>query len=125
MGKKIYIKIIANKDDDIDKLAQAIIKRIKINLPPHPKSRPDLRRGSGKNSLVRDELVSAAYYKVAKLVTMTKSKVYKPKTYNEKINNSIHDDRWHGAINKELVELRHPPNIVLHPVSNSLKSNYL
>lgn len=41
-------------------------------------------------------------YKFAKSVTKISSKIHKPKTYNEAINNLIHDNRRYEAINDEL-----------------------
>ena len=41
----------------------------------------------------------------AKLVTKTSSKVQKPKTYNEAINDPIHGNRWRRAVDEELWNL--------------------
>lgn len=41
-------------------------------------------------------------HKLAKSMTEMSSKVYKPKTYNEIIDNLIHRNKWHKAIDKEL-----------------------
>lgn len=40
--------------------------------------------------------------KLAKFLIETSSKVYKLKTYDETIDNSIHGNKWHKAINKKL-----------------------
>ena len=53
-------------------------KRMRTNLFLDPKLRADLRRTSGKNPLVGDGLVSPAYYKIAKLVAETSTKVQEP-----------------------------------------------
>lgn len=41
----------------------------------------------------------------AKSITKINSKVHKPKTYNEPINNLINKNRWQKAINKEFWNL--------------------
>lgn len=38
----------------------------------------------------------------AKSITKTSSKMREPKTYNEAINNAVHENRWQEAINEEL-----------------------
>lgn len=43
--------------------------------------------------------------KLAKSIIKTSSKVHKPKTYNEVINNPIHGNRWYKAIHKNLENL--------------------
>lgn len=55
--------------------------------------RIDLGRRSGENPLVGDGLVSFVYYKVAKSVTETSSKVHEPKTYDKIINDLVHGNR--------------------------------
>lgn len=54
---------------------------------------------------MRDGLVSLAYYKVAKSVTEISNKIHEPKTYNDAINDLIHDNRWRKAVDKELWNL--------------------
>lgn len=51
---------------------------------------------------MRDGLVSLTYYKVAKSVTEISNKICKSKTYDEAINDLIHDNRWCKAVDKEL-----------------------
>lgn len=58
-----------------------------LNLKP----RIDLGGILGKN-LLRKQLVKPIY-KFAKSVTKTSSKVWEPKTYNEAINDFIHNNR--------------------------------
>ena len=53
----------------------------------------DLSRTSGENLLVGDKLVNSVYYKVIKSVTETSSKIRKPKTHDEAINDSIYGNR--------------------------------
>lgn len=65
---------------------------MRIHFFLDPKPRTDLGRTSGKNLLLRDELVSIAY-KVAKSVAETNSKMQEPKTYDEIINNPVHESR--------------------------------
>lgn len=40
--------------------------------------------------------------KLAKSLIKTGNKVHKPKTFNKAINNLIHGNRWHKAIDKKL-----------------------
>lgn len=40
--------------------------------------------------------------KLAKSLIKTSSKVYKPKTYDEAINNPIYRNKWYKVIDKEL-----------------------
>lgn len=63
------------------------------------KPRIDLDKISDKNS--SDELVKPTQ-ELAKLVTEIISKVCKPKTYDEAVNDLINGNRWREAINKEL-----------------------
>lgn len=65
--------------------------------------RIDLGVISGENSL-GDGLVRLAY-KFAKSVTETSSKVCESKTYDEAINDPIHEKKWHKAVDKELWNL--------------------
>lgn len=58
-----------------------------------PKQKTSLDKTLGKHALVRNRLVNLAYQKVAKLVTETKSKICKLKTYNKAINNSIYSNK--------------------------------
>lgn len=58
----------------------------------------DLDRTSGKNFL--DELVKPTQ-KLAKLVTKTSSKMYKPKTYDEAVNDLINGNKRQETINKK------------------------
>ena len=51
------------------------LKQMRTNPLLDPKLRIDLNRTSGENPLVEDGQVSLAYYKVAKLVNETSSKV--------------------------------------------------
>ena len=82
-------------------LAQAIMqtKRMRIHLLFDPKPKTDRGKTSGKNPA--DGLVRPAQ-ELAKSVTESCSKVREPKTYNEAINNPIHDNRWRKAVDKEL-----------------------
>ena len=41
-------------------------------------------------------------HKLAKLVIETNSKVYKPKTYNETVNDPIYRNKWTEIIDKKL-----------------------
>lgn len=43
--------------------------------------------------------------KLAKFLTETSSKVYKPKTYDEVINNLIYRNKWYKTIDEELWKL--------------------
>lgn len=61
--------------------------------------RIDLGRTLGKN--LSDGLVKPMQ-ELAKSVTETSSKVCKPKTYDEAVNDLINRNRWREAINKEL-----------------------
>lgn len=62
-------------------------------------SKIDLGVTSGKNLL--DGLVKPVQ-ELAKSVTEISSKVRKPKTYNEAVNNQINRNRWQKANDKEL-----------------------
>lgn len=75
---------------------------MRTNFSFNPMSRSDLDRTSGKNSLVKEELVNPVYYKIAKSVIETNSKVCKPKTYNKIINNLIYGNKWCGAVDQKL-----------------------
>ena len=117
MGTRSLTKGVVIEDGNIDKLdelAQAAIrkkirtnplldlKRMRTNLFFDPKPITDLSRTLGKNLLVGDELVSPAYYKVAKSVAETRSKVREPKTLDKAINVVVYGNRWQEAINEEL-----------------------
>lgn len=67
------------------------VKRMRIQPSYNSKSKIDLVGTSSKNHL-RDGLVRLMH-KFAKSVTETNSKVQKPKTYNEAINNLIYRNR--------------------------------
>lgn len=75
--------------------------RVKVthNLLLVQKLKTDLSKTLGKNSL--EELVRLIQ-KLAKFVTKNNSKVSKPKTYNEAVNNLINRNKWQKTINKEL-----------------------
>ena len=76
---------------------------MKIHPLCNLKTRTDLGRTLGKN-LLGDKLVRPVY-KFVKLVTETSSKVQEPKTYDEAINDLIHENRWQEAIDEELWNL--------------------
>ncbi|MCJ1347848.1 hypothetical protein MMC31_006078 [Peltigera leucophlebia] len=105
LGKRAHAKDVASENDIEEKVVQAIIqtKQIKIDLFHNPKPGTDLDGTSGKNPL-GDRLVRPTR-KFAKSVTKTTSKVREPKTYNEAINDPIHGNRWHKAVNEELWNL--------------------
>lgn len=44
-------------------------------------------------------------YKIVMLITESRSKIYKPKLYNEIIHNLIHRRHWPKAIEEELQNL--------------------
>lgn len=50
-------------------------------------------------------LVGRLTQEFAKSVIKTRSKVRESKTYNEAINNIVHENRWQKAIDKELQNL--------------------
>ena len=64
------------------------------------KPRIDLGRTSGKNPPTKRLVRFVREF--AKSVTKTSSKVQKPKTYDETINNSIYKNKWRETFNKEL-----------------------
>lgn len=64
--------------------------------------RTDLDGILGKNFL--DGLVRLAQ-KLAKSITETSSKVYKPNTDNYAVNNSINENKWQDIIDEELCNL--------------------
>lgn len=78
---------------------------MKTNLYLNPNSRITLGKILGENPLVKDKLVSSMYFKVAKSVTETNSKICELKTYDKIINNPIIYNRQLGAIDKELWNL--------------------
>lgn len=68
-----------------------------------PNLKIDLGRTSDKNPL-RIELIRPTH-KFTKSVTETSSKVQEFKTYNEGINDPIHENIWCKVIDKELLNL--------------------
>lgn len=64
------------------------------------KPKADLRRILGKNSLGNGLVKPMREF--VKSVTEVNSKVQKLKTYNKVINDFIHENSWHEAINEEL-----------------------
>lgn len=75
-------------------------KRIKIYSTYNSKPKTDLDEISNKNPL-REKLIRLIY-KFVKLVTKISSKMRKPKTYNEIINNLIYGNRWCEIVDEEL-----------------------
>ena len=75
---------------------------MRTNPPLDPKLKIDLDRTSGENPLMGDGLVSLTYYKVAKSVAETSSKVREPETYDEAINDAVYANRQQEAIDEEL-----------------------
>ena len=75
-----------------DELAQAIMqtKRMRIHPPHNPKSRTDLGRTLSKN--LANGLVRPTQ-ELTKSVTKTSSKVWKPKIYDEAINDPVYGNR--------------------------------
>ena len=77
-------------------------KRIRIHPSHNLKLRTDLGGTSSKNPA--NGLVRPAQ-ELTKSMTETNSKVQEPKTYDEAINNPIHENRWREAIDEELWNL--------------------
>lgn len=63
------------------------------------RSRTDLDRILSKNSLA-DELIKCVY-KFVKSIIKTSSKVQELKSYNEAINNLVHENRWQEVIDEK------------------------
>ena len=101
ISKRGHIEDILSEEDVEEETVQAIMqtKRMRIHLPCDPKPRTDLGGISGKNPL-GDGLVRLAY-EFAKSVTEISSKVREPKTYDEAINDPIHENRGREAIDEE------------------------
>lgn len=75
-------------------------KQIKICFPCNQEPKIYLNRILSNNCL-GDGLIRPVY-KFAKLVTKTKSKMQKPKTYDKAMNDPINENKWHEVIDKEL-----------------------
>lgn len=96
--------IFCEKDVE-QKMVQAIIqtKQIRIHASYNSMPRIDLGEILDENSL-ENRLVRPAY-KIAKSITKTSSKVFKPKTYTKAIKNLIYRNRWRKAVDEELWNL--------------------
>ena len=66
-----------------------------------PRLKIDLSRKSSKNPLVGDGFISSIYYKVARSVAKTSSKVQKSQTYHKVVNDTDHGNKWQKVIDEK------------------------